>query len=277
MSPVSASGENEILGMFFDEGFVPQAFVDILLSNAANKDISQVQAASSSLLSRFDFYTRNLTKELEMTIQKLERLSETLPGTSSVKMDAADNDLSSVSAVGSSKLEYYLDTLSSAVRVLEGDMAKINSQLDGLDNKYKTSNNIVNQLKNLEKIKMRLQKVLNLFTQIKSVLTISVTESDTSKVNAKNGDGTSITVGEFKDSLQVLEETIGQSLTEVTDRETIMEKDENLLRNIHLFIELKPLFGGLHRFYPVYSQFVENIKKRTNEYLSTKDIGGELN
>ncbi|GCE99864.1 hypothetical protein ZYGM_003263 [Zygosaccharomyces mellis] len=277
MSPVSASGENEILGMFFDEGFVPQAFVDILLSNAANKDISQVQAASSSLLSRFDFYTRNLTKELEMTIQKLERLSETLPGTWSVKMDAADNDLSSVSAVGSSKLEYYLDTLSSAVRVLEGDMAKINRQLDGLDNKYKTSNNIVNQLKNLEKIKMRLHKVLNLFTQIKSVLTISVTESDTSKVNAKNDDGTSITVGEFKDSLQVLEETICQSLTEVTDRETVMEKDENLLKNIHLFIELKPLFGGLHKFYPVYSQFVENIKKKTNEYLSTKDIGGELN
>lgn len=277
MSPVSASGEDEILGMFFDEGFVPQAFVDILLSNAANKDISQVQAASSSLLSRFDFYTRNLTKELEMTIQKLERLSETLPGTWSVKMDAADNDLSSVSAVGSSKLEYYLDTLSSAVRVLEGDMAKINRQLDGLDNKYKTSNNIVNQLKNLEKIKMRLHKVLNLFTQIKSVLTISVTESDTSKVNAKNDDGTSITVGEFKDSLQVLEETICQSLTEVTDRETVMEKDENLLKNIHLFIELKPLFGGLHKFYPVYSQFVENIKKKTNEYLSTKDIGGELN
>ncbi|CAR29510.1 hypothetical protein ZYGR_0AD01920 [Zygosaccharomyces rouxii] len=277
MSDASVSGEDEILEMFFDEGFVPHAFVDILLSNAANKDISQVQATSSSLLSRFDFYTKNLTKELEMTIQKLEKLSETLPGTWTVKMDAADNDSTSVSAVGSSKLEYYLDTLSSAVRVLEGDMAKINGQLDELDNNYESSSDIVNQLRNLEKIKTRLHKVLNLFNQIKTILTISTATNDKSKTNVKNENGSSITVGEFRDSLQTLEETISQSFTEATNKETVMEKDEDLLKRIDLFTELKPLFQGLHKFNPVYSQFVDGIRKRTNEYLSAKDIGGELN
>ncbi|GAV55804.1 hypothetical protein ZYGR_0AY01970 [Zygosaccharomyces rouxii] len=276
MSNASVFDENGILEMFFDEGFVPHAFVDILLSNAANKDISQVQATSSSLLSRFDFYTRTLTKELEMTIQKLEKLSETLPGTWTVKMDAADNDSTSVSAMGSSKLEYYLDTLSSAVRVLEGDMAKINSQLDELDGKYESSSDILDQLKNLEKIKTRLNKVLDLFNQMKAILTISTADNDKSKANAKNENGSSITVEEFKNSLEVLEETISQSLTETTSRETVMEKDEGLLKRIHLFTELKPLFQGLHKFYPVYSQFVDGIRKRTNEYLSAKDIGGEL-
>lgn len=275
MSNNSASGENEILEMFFDEGFVPHAFVDILLSNAANKDISQAQAVSSSLLSRFDFYTRNLTKELETTIQKLEKLSETLPGT--LTIDAADNDSTSLSGVGSSKLEYYLDTLSSAVRVLEGDMVKINGQLDKLDDTYQSSANIVDQLKKLEKIKARLQKVLNLFNQVKSILTISTADSDKSKGDTANQDGSSLTVDEFKDSLQVLEETISLSLTDATNRETVMEKDEDLLKRIHLFTELKPLFQGMDKFYPIYSKFVDTIRKRTNEYLSTKDIGGELN
>lgn len=277
MSDKTINDESEILEMFFDEGFVPHAFVDILLSNAADKDISQVQAVSSSLLSRLDFYTKNLTKELETIIQKLEKLSETLPGTWTVKMDGADNESTSVSAEGSTKLEYYLDTLSSAVRVLEVDMAKIDGQLNELDNKYKSSSNVVDQLKNLEKIKRRLSEVLNLLNQVKSVLTISSVDDDKNSANADGGNGTPVTIENFKKSLQALEATVNQSLVESAKREGVMEKDEDLLKRIKLFIALKPLLQGIDKFYPAYSQFADAIRKRTNEYLGAKDIGGELN
>lgn len=56
--------DDDILSMFFDEEFVPHAFVDILLSNALNEDQIQTQSVSSLLLTRLDFYTKNLTKRV---------------------------------------------------------------------------------------------------------------------------------------------------------------------------------------------------------------------
>lgn len=269
-----SSDEDEILQMFFDEGFVPSAFVDILLSNAASKDMPQVQAASSSLLSRLDFYTKNLTKELEMTIQRLEKLSETLPGTWTVKTDTADRESTSLSAVGSSKLEYYLDTLSSAVRVLEADMAKIDFQLSELDSKYASSGSTVEKLQSLEKIKGRLYQVLTFFEQIRSIIKISAPPYTQKSSNMVN---TLTTVDDFRNSLNALQSSISQSLAESAEKEGVLEKNYELLEKIDLFVQLKPLFKGLEKFYPIYTQFLGSIQKKTQDYLQTKDISGELN
>lgn len=274
MSGSDPSGDDEILQMFFDEGFVPYAFVDILLSSAASKDATQVQAASSSLLSRLDFYTKNLTKELEMTIQRLEKLSETLPGTWSVKLDKSDEESESPSAVGSSKLEYYLDTLSSAIRVLEADMSKIDLQLSDLDSKYESSGRIVEKLQRLEKIKSRLYGVLMLFKEIKRILNLS-----TNSVSQNNPSITSnlVTVEDFKKSLNALQNTICQTLIESAEQENVLEKNNEVLEEINFLTKLKPMFKGLEKFYPLYSDFVGSIQKQMQDYLSTKDIGSELN
>lgn len=81
MADLTVADDDDILSMFFDEEFVPHAFVDILLSNALNEDQIQTQSVSSLLLTRLDFYTKNLTKELENTIWNLNKLSQTLPRT----------------------------------------------------------------------------------------------------------------------------------------------------------------------------------------------------
>ena len=71
--------DDDILSMFFDEEFVPHAFVDILLSNALNEDQIQTQSVSSLLLTRLDFYTKNLTKELGHLLGITKKQNRTIP------------------------------------------------------------------------------------------------------------------------------------------------------------------------------------------------------
>lgn len=272
----NASSDDEILKMFFDESYVPQAFVDILLTNATAKGINQVQTVSSSLLSRLDYYTKHLTKELETTIRNLENLSETLPGTWTVNASVEGEDegpLTLTGLQGSSKLEYYLDTLASAVRALETDMEKIDGQMSELNLKYESSTDVVEKLFKLETVKERLHKVLKHFKNMKTILAISA--GSTAKQSSE--DALNISITEFKVSLKILEETINHSLVESSSKEVSSEINEELLNKIDLFTELRPLFKGLDKFYPPYSDFVEKIKREAQYYLSTKDIGGDLN
>lgn len=274
--PNNASSDDEILKMFFDEAYVPQAFVDILLTNATAKGINQVQTVSSSLLSRLDYYTKHLTKELETTIRNLENLSETLPGTWAVNASVEGEDegpLTLTGLQGSSKLEYYLDTLASAVRALETDMEKIDFQMSELNSKYESSTDVVEKLFKLETVKERLHKVLKHFTNMKTILAISA--GSTAKQSSE--DTLNISITEFKVSLKILEKTINHSLVESSSKEVSSEINEELLKKIDLFTELRPLFKGLDKFYPPYSDFAEKIKREAQYYLSTKDIGGDLN
>lgn len=272
----NVSTDDEILKMFFDEAFVPQAFVDILLTNATGKGINQVQTVSSSLLSRLDYYTKHLTKELETTIRNLENLSETLPGTWTVNSSFQGEDEEPITLTGlqgSSKLEYYLDTLASAVRALETDMEKIDCQMSELNSKYESSTNVVEKLSKLETVKERLHIVLKHFNNMRTILAISAG----SAAKESNEDTLNISITEFKVSLKILEETISQSLVVSSSKEVSSEKNEELLKKIDLFTELRPLFKGLDKFYPPYSEFAEKIKREAQYYLSTKDIGGDLN
>ena len=186
------SKDDELLEMFFDEEFVPQAYVDIFLTTINSREINEVQTMSSSLLARLDFYTKHLTKELESTIWNLEKLSETLPGTWSTntttllakddetsddKLDQSSTVLSTSSStnlIGASKLEYYLDTLGSAVRSLETDVSKVDDQLTELDIKYKDSDKAREKLSDLKTIKKRLNTVLEFFMQLKTILDLSL-------------------------------------------------------------------------------------------------------
>lgn len=268
--------EDEILKIFFDESFVPQAFVDILLSNAADRGIDQVQSISSSLLGRLDYYTKHLTKKLESTIGELENLSETLPGTWAVSVDKGANsdDYSSSSKKtgGSSKLEYYLDTLGSAVRALEMDVTKIDRQLEQLSLKYEESQCPVEKLQNLRKIKERLLKVSQNFNTLRVILDIS----SGSAVKEPTTQQSHISLYDFELSLNTLEDTICQSLTKTSNEESPSETNRALLKRIEVFTELKPLFKGLDKFYPIYSEFSENIKIASQNYLNSKDIEDEL-
>ncbi|QLG73302.1 hypothetical protein HG535_0E03860 [Zygotorulaspora mrakii] len=277
---MSDGGEDKILNIFFDESFVPQAFVDILLFNAARQDINQVQSVTSSMLGRLDYYTKHLTKELESTIRKLESLSETLPGTwdESAQEGSSNEEYNSSSLKvigGSSKLEYYLDTLGSAVRGMESDITKIDGKLDRINQEGDDSQNPIYNLENLRKIKERLLIVHQNFSTLKVILDISSGSQDAREAASKQ---LHLSLSDFKLSLKTLEETIALSLNKPYDEDgSFSEKNQDLLRKIELFKELKPLFRGLDKFYPVYSDFSDNIERSSQAYLSSKSVEDELN
>lgn len=271
--------KDEILEIFLDENFVPQAFVDILLSTTRAQDMNQLQHTSSSLLARLDYYTRNLTSELEKTIWNLERLSETLPGTwnsSSPKNDLDDEQHDSKTQynssliLGASKLEYYLDTLGSAVRSVQTDIRKVDEELDSLDQQYEDETDIIEKSRKLEFAKERLSGVLNLFDQLQSILSISSGAKSKSEIG-------NISLQDFTISLRTLEETLIESLNEALKNESSKERNLNLLTKIEQFSKLTPIFKGLTLFYEEYSKFSDNVSKASQQYIETKDIEKDFN
>ncbi|CCF58931.1 hypothetical protein KAFR_0F03350 [Kazachstania africana CBS 2517] len=259
------SNDDPLLNMFFDDGFVPQAFVDILLTNSNSEDTTQVQSTASSLLTRLDFYTKNLTAELESTIFNLEKLSEALPGTW-VNPALNTDDTNDDQPMGTSKLEYYIDTLGSAVRALELDVAKVETQLGELKSHYTNSENIKVRLNKLHIVKKRLNIVLQYFIKLKNISNIT----DSTKRSDSNSNLTSIS--DFKISLQTLEETIDQSLLDLLENETVEKKEKDLLLKVRDFCELTILFKGLGEFYEAYSEFALNIQNKANDYMSRKNV-----
>lgn len=271
VTKTSTGRDDEILGIFFDQSFVPQAFVDILLSNAAEHGLSQAQTVSSSLLSRLDYYTKNLTRELESTVRRLENLSGALPSAWAANIDVNNEEsgpLSRPNVGRPSKMEYYLDTLASAVRTIDSDMTKIDGQLEELNHKYMGSEKTAEKLRKLELIKGRLQKASQNFITIKSILDIAVISQDKKLSDSQ----LTISISDFKSSLKTLQDTISQSLIESSNKESASEKNQELLDKIDLFVDLKTLFKDLEMFNPVFTEFTEAIKGSARDYLSTKDL-----
>lgn len=132
------SGANDpLLDMFFDDDFVPQAFVDILLSSFQTSQLEELKTNCSSLLSKMDYYSGHITKELESTIQVLQKPAELI-------IYAANEEQQ-----GTTKLEYYLDTLANSVNLLETDVKAIDKQLEELNSKYEDSNEVTETLSKL--------------------------------------------------------------------------------------------------------------------------------
>ncbi|CAI4062068.1 hypothetical protein SKDZ_07G2490 [Saccharomyces kudriavzevii ZP591] len=277
MADLAVADDDDILSMFFDEEFVPHAFVDILLSNALNEDQIQTQSLSSALLTRLDFYTKNLTKELENTIWNLDKLSQALPRTwaSSRAREGADKDeisLYSTESVRSSKLEYYLDTLAGAVRALEAGMQNVVKRVNEIDQEDDDNARVRQQLQSLVLIRKRIEKVTYYLEQIKTITNISTGKNNGNTVNV----GRDLSINDFRTSLNALENTIDESLTFAIDNEARYETNTNLIKRIESLSELKSLFKGLDKFFAEYAIFSEGIKSRAQSYLSTKDIDEEL-
>lgn len=238
--------------MFFDEEFVPQAYLDILLSSV-DRPLNELQQISASLLYRLEYYTGVLTKDLEDTIRRLQKPAELL--NYSVTSDDIGN-------MKTTRLEYYMDTLANSVQSLEVDVGKINTELAQLDASYETSTQSVAKITQLELVKSRLQDVLSVFQQLQIILRISVGE--------KEGALQNVDVNEFTVALDTLRDTIIKKLEECLESETATEKNDELLSRIDSFTALKVVFKGFNKFYPVYLQFANKIQKAKEHYLSQK-------
>lgn len=297
------SSKDDLFDMFMDEDFVPQAYVDILLNNIDIDNLSQVHSLSSGLLTRLDFYTRSLTKELEKNIWNLEKLSENLPGTWSIidpienkihNHNLEDHDIATTSdgdkissivlsersvgnigVLGVSKLEYYFDTLGSAVNSLETDLNKLETDLNQ-QNKDTHDNNqgvktryVIQQLKDLKLIKARLNEVLTVFTTLKDILVIS----NAGEVEGKEKEHVrTFTIDDFKVSLFTLQETIEQTLEKAAKEESGNIVNKEILAKIEKLVKLTDVFKGFNKFYKEYQDFSKSISQSSTKYLDSKDI-----
>lgn len=297
------SSKDELFDMFLDEDFVPQAYVDILLNNINIDDLNQVQSLSSGLLTRLDFYTKSLTKELEKNIWNLEKLSQSLPGTWSI-VDSSDNQVDhnrsknsnigtkisrdpvsptilnersarNIGSIGVSKLEYYLDTLGSSVKSLENDLNKLEGDLNqsnkstqGTDQCEK-SKHVMQQLRGLNLVKMRLSEVLTIFTTLRDILVISNAGETESKDKEHIR---TFTINDFKLSLFTLQETVEQTLDNAARKERADTVNKEFLAKIEKFVKLRDVFKGFDKFYEEYQKFSKAISQSSTKYLESKDI-----
>lgn len=257
--------EDDILNMFFDEQFIPQAFVDILLSKTNGSGLDEVRTVTTGLQGRLDYYTEHLTKELEGTIYSLEKISDTLPGTWNT------TESNSSTTFGASKLEYYLDTLANAVRGLESDVKKLDNQIDYIQKENMTTNEehklMVTRLQELIIARNRLDSVLKLLEHLENIVAIG----------KENGaDSTNVSLSDFKLALRTLEETIVTTLEELMKTESSNEQNREILERIDMLVELEQVVKDISPFCDEYSQFVQGIVKSANEYLNTKNIENEL-
>ncbi|KAL3229996.1 Conserved oligomeric Golgi complex subunit 7 [Nakaseomyces bracarensis] len=257
--------EDDILNMFFDEQFIPQAFVDILLSKTNGGGLDEVRTVTTGLQGRLDYYTEHLTKELENTIYSLEKISDTLPGTWN------STEVNTSGTIGASKLEYYLDTLANAVRGLEADVKKLDHQVNHLQEENLTSNEehklMVTRLQELNIARNRMSSVLKLIEQLESIVAIG---------KGDNSEPSSVAFKDFKLALTTLEETIVGTLEEAIEKESSNEQNREILERIDMLVELEQVLKDINPFYDEYCKFVQVIVKSANEYINTKNIDNDL-
>lgn len=241
--------------MFFDEDFLPHAYLDILL-DPQELPISDLQSVSSSLLSKLDLYTDRLTRELEMTIQKLRKPTELLSYSSTYSpMERT------------TKLEYYLDTLGNSVKNLKDDIITVNKQLDELNSSSQESVKTAEAMRNLNTVKARLTQVSQAFEQLRSIVVISTEDKDV----GEDGIPESISISSFKSSLKILSDLICSGLRELSENNS-SSNNEELLRKVDYFVELRPVFKGLTKFNAAYGEFLESIREEADAHLKTKEL-----
>ncbi|OUM51784.1 hypothetical protein BVG19_g910 [[Candida] boidinii] len=162
MASTPSTHENDALSMFFDNNFVPHAFLDALFSSslpttantrnrtslyqgaamgatskefASSRALKNMQSKCSALLTHLDYYTNELTKNFESKIEALDESS------SVISYSVNNSTLSSTAKdgmVGITRLEYNIESLSSSVNSLLRDLEEVDSKIKEINRKEKS-------------------------------------------------------------------------------------------------------------------------------------------
>ncbi|SCV00487.1 LANO_0F07118g1_1 [Lachancea nothofagi CBS 11611] len=248
------SAEDEILKMFFDDKFVPLAYLDLLLS-PNGLPLSNLQSVSSSLLSRLDLYTDRLTGELESTIQRLRRPTELL----SYKNAHFQGE-------GTTKLQYYLDTLSTSVKDLKENIARVNTQVEDIKLNSRESTKTAETLRDLNLIKARLTQVSKCFEDLRSIVIASFEGIGEDEIPQ------TVSLSDFKASLKVLGDLLCSEFIRSQATESARTRNDELLNRVQNLAELRPAFRSLTKFSLAYDEFVSRIRNEAETYIQKKDM-----
>lgn len=226
--------------MFHDQDFDPASYVDALVLSMAQKDpyskksLLEINNKCSNLVAHLDYYTGQLSREV---IEK----TETLKKSSSALVSHDTND----SYDQISRLQYYINSVSNAVIALKADVEVVNTQLESASD---TDHEKIQSLIKLKECRSNLLLVLSIFEKIDVV-----TRDRADQVST-------ITVTDFAKALSLLQDTITAQLSNPVTR------TESLKQNMEDLIQLLPVFHNMHRFYPIYKDFVGKLSAERQNY-----------
>ncbi|ODV82924.1 hypothetical protein CANARDRAFT_178143 [[Candida] arabinofermentans NRRL YB-2248] len=195
--------------------------------------------------------------------------------------------------IGITRLEYYVENLSSSINSLNRDLSEVNSKLTSIEQQQQqqqqnSNNESIQTFKDLNMIKFKIQSVLNVFETVKAIVTTSRIEEEKLKEqnennnnynNNYNGNGVGdsdsdtddVDLNTFTNSLSILEETIMEQIQQDKsnkDQYEIAVPNDELLEKINLMIDLLPFFKNLNSFRHIYADFVNVLESEKKRYLS---------
>lgn len=209
----SGSKEEEVLSMFFDEGFTPSEYVDAVFSSELRKngtrmqdkslhfaDVSSLQGLQtkcSSLLTHFDYYTNELTRRFEDKIKELENTSSII----SYRPVSGEDSTVGGPEAGITRLEYYVDNLTSSLISTQMDLASAAHKATEISQgqSFAQTESSVGELKQMIEIKRRIYKVVEVFDTVRSL--ISSGEDGKEAKQAENNDGRDDNNGVFETAM----------------------------------------------------------------------------
>ncbi|CDK26481.1 unnamed protein product [Kuraishia capsulata CBS 1993] len=271
--------KQDALEIFFDDNFVPHAFLDSLFlsslpsrtikANPSVRSLQTLQTKCSSLLAHLDYYTNELTDDLESKIEDLQQSSSVISYSYKRRTDVPQkgSDLNGVT-----RLEYYIDTLSSSINSLFQDLESVNLKLTEIQNESSSKTTLADLAK-LVTVKKRMNLVLTVFQTANAIIHTSslVQENSSSSVKAAptGGDdddmGIPVSVEAFESSLNILEETI---IEEFQREKQADEINSSLIGKCDSMIELLPIFKSLTHFAAPYAGFVKFLEAEKAKYLN---------
>lgn len=246
----------------------------------SSKEIGELQQRTSLLLSNLDFYTNELTSELESKIKSLENVNSII----SYSYDQQNQSLNNVSSKlkPTTRLEYYIDSLSISINSLNDEVLSINKEISEQTATPSTTESPTDKLLKLTKSKDNLKQVLNSLETVKSIIDIAVSEptiptraAPTSTSKKSRVEVPTIKPNDFQSALNVLKETIIEQFnSKLTGKDSESSKiiDYDFLKKVDSLIELLPIFKNLGPFHNNYDQFVNFLEIEKKNYLNSKDL-----
>ncbi|ODQ79120.1 hypothetical protein BABINDRAFT_19533, partial [Babjeviella inositovora NRRL Y-12698] len=161
----------EALLMFFEEDFVPHAYLDALFQASLDESpgaaatpagLKMLQAKSTALIAHLEFYSNELNRDLETQISGL-----TTSASSVISYNTQANDL-----VGTTRLEYYLETMANAVYTLGDNMAEVARTIAALGDASHSAadTDVLRQITQLQTAKANMLCVQNVFAVLRSIV-----------------------------------------------------------------------------------------------------------
>lgn len=266
--------ESDALSMFFNDDFVPHAYLDALFDNTLSgasrrqpgvrsrldsiENLQVLQSQCSGLLAHLDYYSKELTNDLEDRILKLHASSTVISFD-----DGAQDDEGSTT-----RLDFYVENLINCINSLQDDIKLYNVQILRLESSEEDKQ-VLTTLTSLKLAKSRILQVLKIFDTAKLVATTAeledveeVVKPGVAPTSNKTTQQVNIDSETFNKSLYLLEGAIDEELKlHDIDDKVIVSKIDNLIR-------LLPLFKRLPNFYPNYASFVDRITLKKSNILS---------